>query len=82
MEESAGATRVTEEQMSAWLAALNDIRLVLGTRLDVTEDLYERGLPPGDPRVPQFALYQYLGFLQEQVVEAVARGLGTPTRDE
>jgi hypothetical protein len=82
MEESAGATRVTEEQMSAWLAALNDIRLVLGTRLDVTEDLYERGLPPGDPRVPHFALYQYLGFLQEQVVEAVARGLGAPTRDE
>ncbi len=75
MEESAEATRLDEDQMSAWLAALNDIRLVLGTRLDVTEELYERGLPTGDPRAPQFALYQYLGFLQEQVVEAVARGL-------
>jgi hypothetical protein len=75
MEESADAARLNEEQMSAWLAALNDIRLVLGTRLDVTEDLYERGLPPGDPRAPQFAVYHYLGFLQEQVVEAVARGL-------
>jgi hypothetical protein len=75
MEESADSTRLDEDQMAAWLAAVNDIRLVIGTRLDVTEDLYERGLPPGDARAPQFAVYHYLGFLQEQIVEAVARGL-------
>lgn len=78
MEQSAGATRLDEEQMAAWLAALNDIRLVLGTRLDVSEELYETGLPSGDARAAQFALYQYLGFLQEQVVEALARGLDDP----
>jgi hypothetical protein len=80
MENSAETSRLDDEQMAAWLSALNDIRLVLGTRLDVTEELYETGMPPGDPRAPQFALYQYLGFLQEQVVEAVAMGLGDPSR--
>jgi len=75
MERTAAETRLDGVQMTAWLGALNDIRLVLGTRLDVTEDLYETGLPPGDPRGPQFALYQYLGYLQEQVVEAVAGSL-------
>ena len=77
METSVDATKLDEEQAAAWLAAINDIRLVLGTRLDVTEELYETGLPESDPRAAQFAVYQYLGYLQEQVVEAVAGGLGS-----
>jgi len=45
------------------------------TRLEVTEDMYESGIAHDDPRAPRFAVYQYLGYLEEQVVEAVARGL-------
>ena len=75
LEETAEAERLDEEQVAAWLGAINDLRLVLGTRLDVTEDLYERGLPDEDPRAPGFAIYAYLGWLEEQVVEAMARGL-------
>src|SRR5690242_5644995 len=33
MEETVDADRLTEEQAVAWLSALNDLRLVLGTRL-------------------------------------------------
>jgi hypothetical protein len=74
MEGTMDARRLTEEEMTAWLGALNDLRLVLGTRLEVTEEMYEEGLPDDDPRAESFALYTYLGWLEEQVVEALAGG--------
>ncbi|HEV3474672.1 MAG TPA: DUF2017 family protein [Actinomycetota bacterium] len=70
-----GADRLDEDQLSAWLSVLNDLRLVLGTRLDVTEDMYERGFPEDDPRAQAFALYAYLGYLQEEAVQALAAAL-------
>jgi hypothetical protein len=75
MEATLDQERLSEEELSAWLSALNDLRLVLGTKLDVSEDMYEEGMPPDDPRAPAFALYGYLGWLQEQVVDALAAGL-------
>jgi hypothetical protein len=75
MAETVDAQRLDEEQMAAWLHAVNDLRLVLGTRLDVTEGLYEEGLPEDDPRSPSLAIYAYLGWLQEQVVEAMGEAL-------
>jgi hypothetical protein len=70
MEETIDAERLDEDQLSAWMKALNELRLVLGTRLEVTEDLTE--VDPTDPRAPGLALYGYLGWLQDQVVQ-VAR---------
>jgi hypothetical protein len=75
VEQTVDARRVDEEQLTAWMAAVNDVRLVLGTRLDVTEDLYEDGLPDGDPRAPAFGVYAYLGWLEEQIVVALAENL-------
>jgi hypothetical protein len=75
LEATLSAERVTEDQLAAWLGALNDLRLVLGTRLDVTEDLNERPMSADDPRASAFGLYLYLGWLEEQVVEALAGGL-------
>lgn len=61
---------LTGEECDAWLRALNGVRLVLGTRLDVTEELDWDALDPGDPRLPEFALYAYVSWLQEQLVDA------------
>jgi Domain of unknown function (DUF2017) len=72
MEATIDAGTLDQEQMTAWLGAINDLRLVLGTRLEVTEEMYEEGIPEEDPRAPSFALYQYLGWLEEQVVAALA----------
>jgi hypothetical protein len=72
MEETIDADEVDEDQLVGWLGALNDLRLVLGTRLDVTEDMYEREMDTDDPRAPAFAVYSYLGWLQEQVVDALS----------
>lgn len=75
VEETVERDRLNEEELAAWLGAVNDFRLVLGTRLDVTEEMYEEGMPESDPRFSSFAVYQYLGWLEEQVVEALAAGI-------
>ena len=74
LEKTVDAERVSEEEIGAWLSCLNDLRLVLGTKLDVTEDMDEP-LDPGDPRAAAFGLYHYLGFLEEHVVEALSEGV-------
>jgi hypothetical protein len=73
--ETAQAERLTGEQAQAWLTALNDLRLVLGTRLGVTDDSLLEDLAENHPRAPELALYAYLSWLQEQLVEALSAGL-------
>jgi Domain of unknown function (DUF2017) len=64
---------LSAEEGEAWLTVLNDLRLVLGTRLDVTEGM-ALDVDPGDPRAHELAVYAYLSWLQEQLVEAIAPG--------
>ena len=68
---TAGATHVTEEELVAWMGAVNDLRLVIGTRLDVSEDM-DPVPDPDDPEAPLLALYGYLGYLLESMVEAMS----------
>jgi hypothetical protein len=75
MEETLDATHLTEDQMADWLGTLNNLRLVLGTRLDVTEDMDPSDLREDDPDAPLLALYYYLGWLEEEVVQAMAEGI-------
>jgi hypothetical protein len=75
MESTIDAERLNEDQLTAWMGALNDLRLVLGTRLDVTEESYDRPPAPDDPDGHAFAVFVYLGWLEEQIVEALASGL-------
>jgi hypothetical protein len=61
------------DQADAWLRALNDLRLVLGTRLDVNEEIDWEAVDLQDPRGRDLAVYGYLSWLQEQLVEALGR---------
>jgi hypothetical protein len=63
---------LSPDEADTWLRALNDLRLVLGTRLDVTEDLDYENLDLNEPRGRDLAVYGYLTWLQEQLVEAIA----------
>lgn len=75
MERTLGADRLTEDEIVAWLSAINDLRLVLGVRLDVTEDTTVEdyaSLPDDDPTVRMYTVYSYLTFLEDQVVGALA----------
>jgi hypothetical protein len=74
MEESIDARRLSEDQLTSWLGALNDLRLVLGTRLNVTEETYQEEMDPGSSDAPAHALFFYLGWLEEQIVAALASG--------
>jgi hypothetical protein len=73
LEETAGAESLDEEQAVGWLGALNDIRLVLGTQLDVAEDV--EPLASDDPRAPTMELYMYLTMLQGELVDVLAASL-------
>jgi hypothetical protein len=66
--------QLSDAELDAWLRVLNDLRLVLGTRLDVREDTFTRRLDANDPDAPELAVYAYLSWLQEQVVGASSAG--------
>jgi len=70
-EATVDAPRLDEEEALAWMRAINDVRLLLGTRLDVTDDPGQRQVSPDDPRAPGFALYDYLSLLTQELVEAL-----------
>ena len=61
---------LTDEEAAAWLGVLNDLRLALGVRLDITED-YDGAVDDTDPRAPAFHLLSYLGWLEEQLLDAL-----------
>jgi hypothetical protein len=64
---------LTADEVQAWLGALNDLRLALGTRLDVQEDWSEqyRGLAEDDPVRLSFEIYDWLSWLQETLVRCL-----------
>ena len=74
MERTLGAERLSEEDLSAWLAAVNDLRLVIGVRLAVTEESTPRDFAADPETERAFALYAYLSYLEEEVVVALAAG--------
>ncbi|MGW4036355.1 DUF2017 domain-containing protein [Streptomyces sp. NPDC004778] len=67
---------LTGDECLNWLRSLNDLRLTIGTRLEVSdEDQGEEGslyrLPDSDPRKPMVMAYLWLGALQESLVETL-----------
>ena len=73
-----GEVRLDPESAEAWLRALNDARLAMGTRLDISadtdlgEELDDAVLrDPTSTRVFQLSVYAYLGYLQESLLNAM-----------
>jgi hypothetical protein len=65
------SARLDEETVQMWLGLLNDARLILGTRLNVTDDETHEPLPPDDPEAPTHNLYVYLSALEWSLVETL-----------
>ena len=78
LERTAHAESLSEEELRTWLAGLESLRLVLGTQLDVTEESYGP-LDREDPDAPRLALYHWLSWLQEEVVQALSASLPEPS---
>jgi hypothetical protein len=68
--ENGGRFELTEETANAWIAAVNDVRLALGTMLDIRPDGPDQ-LPDDHPLAPHLDVYQWLTVLQEYLVLAL-----------
>jgi hypothetical protein len=68
LSKTAEKTELSEGEATAWLRALNDIRLWLGTLLDIKED------DAGELDDPPHALYHVLTWLQSLLVDAISGG--------
>ncbi|GGR67592.1 hypothetical protein GCM10010269_02980 [Streptomyces humidus] len=70
-DEGGAVLKLSPQESQAWLRALNDLRLAIGSRLEITDeddtDLLYR-LPDDDPRKPMVMAYLWLGGLQETLV--------------
>jgi Domain of unknown function (DUF2017) len=59
--------RLDAELTETWLSTINDVRLALGTRLEVSEEMPEPD--PEDPDAPAYVVYLWLTELQGVLIE-------------
>lgn len=72
---------LTEDELTDWMALTNDLRLVIGTKLDVAEDESYEDLDPTDPRTPMVQIYHLLGSVLYEIVRALSDALPEPVDD-
>jgi hypothetical protein len=75
VDETLGARSLDEAQAAAWMGVLNDLRLVIGTRLGVTDETETGPIDEDDPDAERRIVYAYVGWLLEQFVDALAAAL-------
>jgi hypothetical protein len=72
--EGGAVLKLSPGESKQWLNSLNDLRLAIGSRLEITDeedtDLLYR-LPDEDPRKPMVMAYLWLGGLQETLVSTL-----------
>ena len=72
--EGAVSTTMLPQDAHAWLTLMNDVRLAIGTRLDVTEDAMASEIDPQSPDAPAYSVLHWLGWMQELLLDAVDPG--------
>jgi hypothetical protein len=60
------------DALQAWLAALTDIRLAIGTRLEVDEEMMAADIDDSDPDARALAVLHWLGWIQEGILRTAA----------
>ncbi len=68
-----GAAEITlaGDDLGTWLACLTDLRLAMGVRLDVDEELMSREVDPRDPDAQALTVLHWLGWLQEGLLRSL-----------
>ena len=74
VEATAGSPSLADDELADWMQVLNGLRLLLGTRLDISE---EDQFDPEADDAPARALLAWLGFLREEAVVAAGEPDGT-----
>jgi hypothetical protein len=63
------STTLSSEEAEMWLTFLTDVRLAIGTRLEVTEELMGADIDPDDPDAAAVSVLHWLGWLQEMTLQ-------------
>jgi hypothetical protein len=63
--------KLSDEDANIWLTVLNDLRLAIGARLDVTEERMEQEVDEDDPDAPALTALHWLGWIQESLLREV-----------
>jgi hypothetical protein len=63
-----------EPEAEAWMRSFTDLRLALATRLEIEDGDVDfwYSLPEDDPRSWTYGLYEWIGELQESIVQALS----------
>lgn len=67
-----GEIHLTEDEAGSWLAAVNDVRLMMGTVLGITDDHDVERIDPTDPRIGLFGAYEWFTVMQDSLLDAMA----------
>jgi hypothetical protein len=70
VERTADGTVMSLDELESWMRAVNAVRLVIGTRLDIGED--DGPHAADDPDLPLYALYDFLGFILGSILQALS----------
>ena len=73
LENGPNEVELTGEELGTWLACLTDLRLALGTRLDIDEERMAAEVDPRDPDAQALAVLHWLGWLQEGLLRSLAK---------
>lgn len=72
--EGQGRCSVPDDHVDSWLTTLTNLRLALAVRLDIQDaDEADRlaELPEDDPRAWVFSIYEWLGWVQESLLDCL-----------
>jgi hypothetical protein len=69
--EGGGKVTLDRDQCDSWLTCLNDMRLALGTSLEVTEETDPEDYDQDDPAYQALHVYGWLGYLQESLLSCL-----------
>ena len=62
---------LAEEDLALWLGFFHDMRLLIGTKLDITDESWEKEIDPRDPDTAEIELLHRLAYLEEAVIQAL-----------
>lgn len=70
LDSTLASDHLDDEQITAWMQGLNELRLVLGTQLDISEEDDPAEIDPHDPAQRPRLRYHYLGGLLAELIDA------------
>ena len=70
LDSTLAADHLDDGQITAWMQGLNELRLVLGTQLDISEEDDPAEIDPNDPAQRPRLRYHYLGGLLAELIDA------------